>query len=607
MGGPTNGFFNTAYSAYQSLPPKAQQIIQDEGMNLATEAYQYGKAQLKQSFAQQQESAKRSRSEAYRAQGPALDASVIVPAQFAPGRGAELSFQRQNILNAIRFKTGESSGPRAVNAYGREAALYKGQVAAHAFAFKMQLTPPSYVSTSDSVPVNRFVVHNVFRHVLDAVQNVNLTSTAFTNVLYGRNSTTWNQTLGPDKSYVRQVGQELTPSPAGTPSTTTGSAYVATGSGLNNTLQSPFRYPRNGDFMYTRMSRKATENLGWNANPMKICDISPGTAGVTPITVGSLAVYHNAPLANGTTQTSFPNVSPPSTVEAGTNHTAGASYYYRSQQGKGQVSYNFNNDGTNPIVVDIVITRLKKNEAKTKAELQDQMIQVYQQGYLNYSYANSNQCSFQGQPPQAVDVTTNARGPFLPAKALSHYKVTTTSGAVTADSSNSFKQIARDQFIISAGSTRSWSMPLQAIDYDARKYAQFISYNPIPANFISADDAACSCVDDLSYIVSIAISGVPAPFIEAGTGLSAVIDRRGTDASCSVTGMFKEVCHPVYISMVDKTAYVNGRLDVPHYDSGQTLTTLATQDIANIGQATRGSANSSALISMGPLSTVGGA
>ena len=72
--------------------------------------------------------------------GAAMDIgeSGVVPAQFIPGRGAETPYTRMNILSPIRFKTGESPGPKLTSAYGRERMFYKAQNAMHAFAFKMQ-------------------------------------------------------------------------------------------------------------------------------------------------------------------------------------------------------------------------------------------------------------------------------------------------------------------------------------------------------------------------------------------------------------------------------------------------------------------------------------
>jgi hypothetical protein len=122
----------------------------------------------------------------------------VVPAQFINGRGAELGYTRMNLLNPIKFKTGESAGPRAVSAWEKQVALFKPQVVQHAFAFKMVLVPPSTLQTSESLPVSRFFVHNCFRHLVPQVTNVDVPTGS-----YGANNTNWNESLGPDKSLVR--------------------------------------------------------------------------------------------------------------------------------------------------------------------------------------------------------------------------------------------------------------------------------------------------------------------------------------------------------------------------------------------------------------------
>lgn len=517
----------------------------------------------------------------------------MCPAQLIPGRGAELSYQQLNILKAIKFKTGESVGPPLTDAYGREKILYQGQTVMHAFAFKMQLGMPAYSISGDSVPTNRFYCHNVFRHVLAGPNN-----TAQIDKPYGNRTQSWNETLGPDRSLVRQLGAVVQGA------SQVGTAYVVPSGtlALNTTLLSPYRYPLNGGFMYSRVTRQMLENMGWNANPIKLPAIVAGTGGLGP---GPLQVYNQAQASLSTGIVSWPHQIPVDTDTV----SNGPSYYYRSQFGRGQVSYCFNNDGTNPVVIDIVITRIKKGQSLLKGDMTE-MVAMYQKGYLNYSYANDGQADLAGQPPAAVDVTTNARGPFLPAKALENYKRTQTGfGSATNTASAPFKQVARDQFIIAGGASRNWSTYLQSMDYRASAFAHYQNGDPGTGATIAGYDDTSNCIDEYSYIFSIACSGVPAPYVEfAGTAgsVASVIDRRGTDCSVSVTGAYKEVPHPVYLTKANKDAYINGRLDVPGFDVSAVGLSLTTNDIANIGQATRGAANSTALIGMGPLNTVGG-
>lgn len=590
-----------AYNYYNRLPDKLKAAASEEAQAMGVEVIQFIANKIRGSFGSytnssgykaQEQGAKRSRYEARK------DSSgTLVPAQLRIGRGAELSFQQQNILKPILFKTGEPTGRSIVSAFARERMLYRAQTVSHAFAYKMQLQEPSFLSDDAAVPINRFVVHNVFRHVLMSTQN-----TVPTNI-YGNLTTSWNNSLGPDKSYVRRLGRILN---GDAPATGSAISVPPTSSGLNPSLQSPYRYPQNGDYMFARMSRRALENFGWNANPMKFASIAAGSGSVTTLT--NLQTYPNAASSTSTQLYSSPNRAPVDEPGA----TSGVCYYYKTQNSRGELAYNFTNEGTNPIVVDVVITRMKKGNALTKKDLIDQMVDTYQTGYMNYSYVNKGQANFAGQPNIVQDVTTNARGPFLPAKALDNYRVTTnTSGSVTAQSAHPFKQVARDQFIIAGGASRAWSMFMQSMDYDARKYAQYDEYNLIATAEIETNDENSSCVDDLSYILSVAVSGVPAPYIEqpaSGAGIvpiSAVIDRRGSEASCSVTGMYKEHCHPCYLSMSNNEMYVNGRLDIAHYDTGA-APILGVADILSVANATRGSTESSALISLGPINTVGG-
>jgi len=536
----------------------------------------------------------------------------VLPAQLIPGRGAELASSGMLVLAPIKFKTGEPPGPKLTSAYGRERLMYTPQTALQAFAFKMQLAQPDYIRDEDETPpVTRFVVHNVFRHVLAGPNN-----TGYSELPYGTGSVLWNQTLGPDRSFVRKAGSVFYDVPG------QGSAYSippAT-SGLVNTLSSPFRYPVNGDFMFTRMTRQLMENLGWNANPLKFMSVQPGSGDA--VATSSLQVYGNAVASNDALIYSMPNRVP---ADATSPSQKGSSFGYRSQNSQGKISYNFNNDGTNPVCVEIVITRVKKGHQLTAVQLKESMVQAYETGYLNYSYANRNQANFSGAAPGPEDVTTNSRGPFLPAKALSNYKLTLLNDGQfqTNQSSHPWKQVARDQFIVSAGSTRNWSTSLQAMDYYANRYPQWQAPpppEPAPGTFVPSAglDNESNCVDDLSYIVSIAVSGVPAPYVEYNKGdaypdatasLASVIDRRGTACSVSVTGAYKEVCHPVYLAQTHTDTYINGRLDIPMYDFPTTpagVPQLTTNDIANIGQAVRTSDANSALIGMGPFNTVGG-
>lgn len=481
-----------------------------------------------------------------------------------------------NIEAPIKFKTGEKSSKRTVDAFGREAQLYKSQTISMAFNYKAVLVPPSSLTVGGSLPINRFVCHNVFRHNCPFTPNVIGAAESF----YSPLDTTWNNSLGPDKSFVRRVA------PAG-------SAYdpFPLTTGLNTSFQTPCRYPKNGGTMFARINRQTLENIGWNGNPIKMRSLEAGVS--TGPSVVALSVYGNAAFLNGAAQAtrSIPNQCP-NNADVSTIPTAqlGPSFYYRSQQGTGSVAYTFNNDGLNPVVVDVVITRLKKNENVADNGLGagciDEMVKAYQNGYMNYATTNAGQSDFLGETPQIVDVTTNQRGPFLPAKGLGYaYKGTDTERTCV------YKQVARDQFVLAGGGQRDWSMKLQALDYDARRYDQ------------------AKYFDDLTYIISFGIAGMPLPYIETGVGgtsnLTSIIDRRGGACNVNVVGVYAEKVHPVYMSRPSTFTYVNGRLDVPMYTTGVVTNTSA--DIANLGQAIRDETTGSALLAVSPFNTQAGA
>lgn len=521
--------------------------------------------------------------------------AVQQPSQFIYGRGAELSFSQQNILAPIKHKTGESSNVVSVNPAVKQMQCYARQTVNHGFAFKMILADPTaYGTAAEEAIIDRFYVHNHFRHNVSRSSNVSNNTKPFSGA-----QQTWNQSLGPDASFARVIGGTAAIAGDTTAVAGLGAGYITVpaNTGLNPAIATPFRYPKNGDHMYSRLNRVWLENLGWNANPMKVMYNTAGASTITP-TGAALEVYDNAGKdTSGGYTVSLPSAAP---LDSTTALGVGPSFYYRSNTGVGNLTYQFSNDGAGPVCIDIVITRLKRNEKwnttdpNGKIALED----AYGKGYLNYSLSNQGQFALHGRDPQAADVMTNTRVPFMPAKALKYYKTVTPE---TGDKTNPFKQVSRDQFIISGGATRSWSMMLQGMDYDARKY-----YTTDYAN------------DDLSYTVSIACSCVSTPFIEsnptatgvtAATGVLAIVDRRPLGCNVSVVGQYTEHVNPVYLSQVINTTFIDGSLQVPTYYqpavSGSQIN--RSIDIANVGQVTRDENLSSAYISLGPTNTQAGA
>jgi len=533
----------------------------------------------------QQNAAKRARTMQQKAEGgigASIGGNKVVAAQFNPGRGGEISWTKQNLLKAIKFKTGEPIGPPAHDAYEADRMMFGGQKMGHAFAFKAVLDA-SLVMGSDTVPT-RYVVHNVFRHTNYQACGRNAAAK------YRNNTLLWHNTLGPDASTIRQ-------------NPPFGSCFdesIPAAAGLKNDLVSPFRFPLNGAFMFSRLTRQNFENFMWNANPLKIGYITPNTGSAAALSTTDLQVYDNAiPDIGGTQFASLPWQQLASGVA---NPTAPATaynsrgYYYKCQAGIGHVAYQFNNDGTGPLVVDIVITRCKKGH---EADVENTLQASYATGYSNYMNAANFQADYGGQATQPTDCLFNARVEFLPAKAL---KWASPLGPTLTDQdvSKMYRQVARDQFIVSGGATRPWSFDLQSLNYNANDYAQ-PEYDP---EFPSTKN-----VDDLSYIVSIGFSSLSIPLVENGTGSNvAVLDRMPQSINCSVTGNYTENPLPVYISKRTSTGNVQGSLEYPwYYDPDAAAPTLQGIDIANAGNIVRTNTAASALIQVGPLGLISGA
>jgi len=535
-----------------------------------------------QSAYSQQGSAKRARTMKSAAEGgvPAsVSSNKVCLAQFNPGRGAELSWTSQNLLRAIRFKSGEPVGPKCQDSYLADKRMYTGQKVSVAFAYKAVLDA-SFVQGNDVVPT-RFYCHNVFRHT-----NYASRGHAFPSPYTG-GSILWNDTLGPDSSFTRQDP----------PNGTSHNAASLAAAGFAPDLVSAYRSPLQGAVMYSRMNRQDLENFSWNSHPLKISYVQPSTSNL--IATNPLEV-----LANSTSDpTGSIFASMPHQQNSGYGTTPGppytplnnAGYYYKVQANPGHVAYQFNNDGTSPVVIDVVINRFKKGHS---VELlpNNPIDDAYTSGYLNMMNANMGQQSYAGQTTLAVDCLNNARVEFMPAKALKW----STPFADGARNELPVKQVARDQFIVAGGSTRPWSMDFQSLCYNANDYSQLAGTGNLPP----AKDA-----DDLTYVISIGFSTLAVPLAEVGNGgQSAIVDRVAQSLNCSVTGVYTENPLPVVLSKSLKLTQVDGSLDHPWYQNAEALLPiLQGVDIANAGNIIRSQTNASALISVGPFTVLSGA
>jgi len=520
---------------------------------------------------------------------------VCVPAMFNAGRGAELGLINKLIDAPLKFKTGENPGPsRPHDPLASSLQLYKPLRFNQAFAWKAHVPLQSFASGN---LVNRGYVHNVFRHYNYGTWG----SSSGVYSDYAPGTIGWNKTLGPDKAQTRKPPQATTLAEA---------ALVARG--FNTTLESPYRNPSWGEVMYSRMTQQFLENMSWAAHPFKYVQPQEGSDGALDTT--SPVVYKNA----GTAYEQYPRSMPAQQPLSPTTEQS-SPYYYRTQMGRGKVAYDFSNDGSGPVVIDVVINKVKQGKTWDSAVVNgltgnsSMLDDVYKNGYKRMAEANRNLGGINGlsgQEPLPEDCLYNSRIEFMPKAALK-YAANITTGQGTGQIDQPFKQIARDQFIISAGATRHWSFELPALDYDARRYSNSNSGAASVDRVIISD--ICT---DFTYIVSIAFSSVSLPLTEnpvvpVGPGLipgtyGAVIDRRPADCNISVTGAYQETCHPVYLSKDTlSTVYINGALDVPLYTTPPT--TMRAVEIANLSQVTRDATSSSAYVNVGALNTLSGA
>jgi len=490
------------------------------------------------------------------------------PAALIKGRGAELGLISRGFQNKSVLKL-PMGGAKLHNAFAEQLKAWQPVTCKMQFAYKGILNVNNSLSDSRLI-YTRYYTHQFVRH-----GQVSINSSS-----YNSETTNWNHTLGPDDSSVR-----LQP-PAG-------SAYAAGPAGYSTGLKTPYRYPRNQDWQAMRLSNILLENIGWNANPCKFVSTgATGTSASSPaaLSLTSCQVYANAPLYTVDSQPSV-NSQPslqPRDMAFNDPPTASTSCYYRSQFGTGNLSYQFCNDGTSPVVVDVVVTQLKKGQSCDNFDSYKTLLNdSFGQGYLNMCFANRGVIDMAGLQPVSTDPFLNAKVEFMPEKALKYVNYETTGGA---NAPKGIKFVARDQFIVDAGSVKPYTMNLPAQNYDARDY----NYD----NF---------SVDDKTYCISVAFSTVATPVIESGTVGVAVLDRRGNSCNVSVTGTYTEQVHPVYLAEYANNFYINGILHKPYFPTGYPAAGLRRSNILPTETATRSTADTSAFIDVGATNTQAGA
>lgn len=570
--GVTTAFYGAAKGASQQM----SQAAFDVGHDLGTGAIKYASAKV-QNFVKRKAQRLSNTVNGKEVTAVGTSEGCAVPAMFIPGKGKELAVSNKVLNHPIYFRTGDSSGPPGPHdPFKSMLQLYKGVKLDMTFAWKNPLVAPV---TSLSYVVTRTYSHQVFRHYnYKAIQHA-------APGVYAANTANWNLTLGPDSSRTR-----LDVASGG--SATAADAAACLAAGFNSSILSPYRTVPAGTVQYARITQQFCENMGWNCHPDKVINFTnDGQLGT--LRAVSKTVYANSAT---TSQDTFPKSLP-----AQQPNTAGATqspYYYKSQMGKGKLAYAFSNDGSAPAVVDIVIHKIKKGQNWDSVNNPTLLDDVYKNGFSRMVSNNTGFVDLGGQQPVSTDVLNNAKVQFLPAACLRYAQNQASGSPLDQDATMPFKQLARDQFIISAGATRAWSIVLPSLDYDPRRYG--ISDIASNAPFVCTDH---------TYIVSIAYSTVPMPLVEtsAASANQTVIDRRSSDVNVSATGSYTEYCYPVYLADDVLThSNINGQLDAPYFTSAGT-STIQSSILATIDQSIRTSGESSAVINVGALSTVGGA
>ncbi|AYP28877.1 MAG: putative capsid protein [Circoviridae sp.] len=525
------------------------------------------------------------------------DDTGICPAMFAPGKGLGLPYVAENYQPAVTYKSGLGSGPahRPADAVTIVANSSRNCHVKHDFAFKIV----NEVLSKEKVNTRVYVV-NCFRHMLFEVNRWTQSNLAGSS--WNTERKRWHSTLGPDNAFVRkQFNDVVQPGVCITP---------FTGS-QDTTLKSPYRSPKNGQWMYSRLTSQLMENIGWNANVFKLKGMAAISGGVNStsdqeISIVPLQVYNNA---NYATFVDGPSASYQNTIrdslpaqqakQLTVIENINQGPYYQSQFGYGKIEYTFQNDSTCPVVIDIVIHGIKRgqtlklnsggfeptglNDTNDTCPLRT----AYGQGYLQLKLGQRGVADLGGTPPLLDDVLTDSKVEFMPAACLKYqnknFHTSEANYTLAPRDAAPIKQIGRDQIIIPAGSQQSWSMTLPRMSYKASDYR-------LTASSDSATNAGdAGMLNDKTFMLAIAASSISIPQIENGTH-PMVVDRSSASVNVSVKGTYSEICEPVFPIMPKNSFYINGDLDVPYYTSG--TKELESANILSAHQSVRTSATS---------------
>ena len=606
-------------------------------------------------------------------------------AQFIPGKGLEVPGAQVENDPSIYCSLGVK-GDKLVDPLDQTFKRIKGRQVSMDFAFKLINNRDGLLSHDKKT---RVTVMNCFRHVNPDSFNNELTGwhetiTGSSSVIAAKQKSNqnWNKTLGPDASLIRRAtfgkdsGHEG--SECGTWRGFDGAnAPDATGSYANphganaNTLMSPFRYPLDMEVMYSRVNRQLLENYGWMLNPFKFysSQYNSATSDYTHPNLNTLRGWSNpgdevldftkvvSSDKQAARKSSFPcqiNTSQE------TSSVGGDGFEWHSQFGPGKLNYQFQNDGTNPVCIDICVVGIKKGSPVPV----DLMQHIFKYNYAVHKFANkgaTNLNGFQSLSSGTVDESfgenewhDNAKMPFMPDVCFKNpqsyldavdFIPGSSTGAPAAKEvfdylsqgkKNPFKVVKRDQFIVSSGSSRAWNTTLPSIKYRPQLYDD-VEYplDPLIPGHGSWEQSEKieTTADEYTFVLCIGASGLPKPVEEVlsrfkaadqvmepdGTTTvdgqnidsKAIIDRQPSTCNVSVVGTYKETIYPCYPEDRSSVNFINGRLTEPYFTSepGKYIPSdyvmrpeaVNTVDIANLGQVVQVAQNG--IIGVGALTT----
>lgn len=490
----------------------------------------------------------------------------------------------------------------------------------------------------------------------------------------------WHSTLGPDASLIR----------CGTGGKTTSGVVAGTWRGFDgpitygtldseldaksNTLMSPYRYPGDMEIMYSRVNRQLLENYGWLLNPFKFINPTSNSKLDSPEPKrdtlktwsnpgASILDFTNTSVAESTRKFSYPaqiNVQTDDVVTEQGLSSAGAGYEWHSQFGPGKLSYQFSNDGTNPVCIDICVVGIKKDSPVPVDLLQN----ICNYNYAVHKFANKNATNVNGfqsdttnQHQVDLDLGSeewhkNAKLPFMPDACFKNpqsflkavdYDIGTAAPvgpavkevveALQQGKKNPFKVVKRDQFIVSSGSSRAWNTTLPSIKYRPELYED-VEY-PFAPNGNGIQDPAQLAVtaDEYTFVLCIGASGLPKPveevysstkpvsiaedgsLVTGAVDTKTIIDRQPSTCNVSVVGTYKEIVYPCYPKDRSSVNFINGRLTEPYFEDPPGVfeenanvplkSRVNTVDISQLGQVVH--VTDTGVVGVGAINTTKGA